>query len=433
MIHHLHLLMNPDDDPATGERRSLQSCRPKAHKGKKCDTQFCKSGFPLDNQLTDIPLIVCECIARHHHLETRGQKSMLGEVLPARNGAWLNAGPRALVAFTADNADIKFPFRVPIQQETHEVLLFDIKRHPKCGSLDPLDQALDMQAVMAAIAGYFGGYTSKMQPIGERQVKQLRESTERKVEGERSRGAAADFQTYARRLVKDLELKGTIRTAVEGMKLSLHGIEESDLGAAECIRTFPTVTFPATLLLKREETETNKLSGVQKKETSVIAALYHGRGDKHRMYKEAPFDLLYGFRGHQDAVDLLSPYEMLLHYSWVRIMPPTNLEAMSRAEWTSAGEQYREECREARMRGDYKPGEHYIAIEGEGRILMPDLPELHGLRNCWCWEARPRPHLPTWSFAKVPRLQFSPEENARLLSVYTVSYTHLTLPTNREV
>ena len=69
------------------------------------------------------------------------------------------------------------------------------------------------------------------------------------------------------------------------------------------------------------------------------------------------------------------------------------------------------------------PGEHYIAIEGEDRILMPDLPELHGLRNCWCWEARPRPHLPTWSFAKVPRLQFSPEENARLLSVYMRPWT----------
>ena len=54
---------------------------------------------------------------------------------------------------------------------------------------------------------------------------------------------------------------------------------------------------------------------------------------------------------------------------------------------------------------------------------MPDLPELHGLRNCWCWEARHRPHLPTWSFAKVPRLQFSPEENARLLSVYMRPWT----------
>ena len=127
-----------------------------------------------------------------------------------------------------------------------------------------------------------------MQPIGEKQVKQLREATERKVQGEPSRGAAEDFKLYARRLVKDLELKGTVRTAVEGMNLSLHWSEESDVLAAECIRTFPTATFPATLLLKGEEAETEKLSGVQRKEVSigndpgpsVIAALHHGWGER---------------------------------------------------------------------------------------------------------------------------------------------------------
>ena len=75
------------------------------------------------------------------------------------------------------------------------------------------------------------------------------------------------------------------------------------------------------------------------------------------------------------------------------------------------------------MRGNQKPGEHYVAIEGEDWILLPNLPELYGLRHCWCWEARPRPHHPTWSFAKVPRLQFSPEENARLLSFYMRPWT----------
>ena len=110
---------------------------------------------------------------------------MLGDILPARNDAWLNAGPGALVAFSADNADIKFPWRVPIQDETHELHLFDIRRQSNCGSQSTLSQALDMQAVMATIAGYFGGYTSKMQPIGERETRMMREAAERKVEGEK--------------------------------------------------------------------------------------------------------------------------------------------------------------------------------------------------------------------------------------------------------
>ena len=106
-----------------------------------------------------------------------------------------------------------------------------------------------------------------------------------------------------------------------------------------------------------------------------------------------------------------------------RIFPPTNALARSRAEWTAEGRKYNEECREIRMRGHYKPGEHYTALPGEDRILMPDLRELKGLRHCWCWQERPRPHLPTWSFAKVPRLQFSPKENARLMSVYMRPWT----------
>ena len=100
---------------------------------------------------------------------------MLGDILLARNDAWLHAGPRALIAFTADNADIKFPLRLPIQEETHEVLPLDVKRHAFCGALEPCEQARDMQEVIAAIAGYFGGYSSKMQSIGERERERERE------------------------------------------------------------------------------------------------------------------------------------------------------------------------------------------------------------------------------------------------------------------
>ena len=112
---------------------------------------------------------------------------MLGDILPARNEVWLNAGPHTLLAFTADNTDIKFPLRLPIQDETCETLLYDVKRHPYCGLRDPLEQALDMQAVLFAIAGHFGGYTSKMQPIGERETQQLREAAQRTVEGGKRR------------------------------------------------------------------------------------------------------------------------------------------------------------------------------------------------------------------------------------------------------
>ena len=57
---------------------------------------------------------------------------------------------------------------------------------------------------------------------------------------------------YSRRLVKDLEAEGIIRTAVKSVNLALHA-DHKDVLMAECIRTFPSVTFPASWLLRREE------------------------------------------------------------------------------------------------------------------------------------------------------------------------------------
>ena len=155
-----------------------------------------------------------------------------------------------------------------------------------------------------------------------------------------TRSCCRRLQTYSRRLVRDLEIKGIVRTAVEGTDLSLHAAH-TDILQAECVRTFPTVRFPANELLKREEIETLKKSGV-----SIIAALHHGHGVKHRMFAEPPIDLMYGFRGNKYDVDLLSPYEMLLWWALARIVPPTRFADCPRLERTPAGRAYTNICQE---------------------------------------------------------------------------------------
>ena len=89
--HHIHPLVNPDDDSEEGERQSFQSCRPRLKEGQKNDLQACKAGFPLEVEITEVPLLICDCIAQARALPTSGPRSMLGDVLPRRNGAWLNA------------------------------------------------------------------------------------------------------------------------------------------------------------------------------------------------------------------------------------------------------------------------------------------------------------------------------------------------------
>ena len=74
MNHHIH-----PRNPQTGERRPLSSC---CKKGKP---NVCKHGFPLDEEVTDRPLLVCECIADLKGLCKSGPRSLLGTILPERD------------------------------------------------------------------------------------------------------------------------------------------------------------------------------------------------------------------------------------------------------------------------------------------------------------------------------------------------------------
>ena len=307
MNHHIHPIVNPN----TGERRPLHSCC------KKGAPNICKGGFPLDNEMTDLPLVVCACVAEIKNLCQSGPRSLLGTILPSRNDPWLNAGPSAWMYFTGDNGDIKFPHRLPILPQTHEKLpIFSARWRSCCYSSNALQMAYDMQAGQSVAAGYFGGYSAKMQEIGTKELTRLREAIERKVAGSKQPPGPKAFQEYSRRLVRDLEAKGIIRTAVEALNLSTHAAQK-DVLSAECMRTFPSVTFPANLLLKREEVETGKVKG-----RPIIAAVYHGRGEGRKTYIEAPFDLMYGFRGNKDVVDLYSLFEMLRYWSMEKVHAP---------------------------------------------------------------------------------------------------------------
>ena len=87
-----------------------------------------KAGFPLDNEMTDHALLVCPCVAANLGVAASGPRSLIGCILPIRNDPWLNAAPITWAEFAGDNGDIKFPLRVPILPETHEVRLYDVQR-----------------------------------------------------------------------------------------------------------------------------------------------------------------------------------------------------------------------------------------------------------------------------------------------------------------
>ena len=242
---------------------------------------------------------------------------MLGAALPVRNNAWLNAGPPAWIAFSADNGDIKFPMKLPIIPETHEkTRLFDINRQTCCEGVSDLDLFYQTQATQAMAAGYFGGYTAKMQDIGRLELQRMEKTLHRSYANSSGHETPQQqFVKLSKRLLKDLEAKGIVRTAVETTNLALHA-NHYDKSRAECFRTFPTVTFPVTQLLCREEIENNRKGGA-----SAITGVRSN--SQHKSYTDAPADLLYGFRSTGQGVQTLSVFEMLRYWSIERIGTPT--------------------------------------------------------------------------------------------------------------
>ena len=116
-----------------------------------------------------------------------------------------------------------------------------------------LQYLYEMTAIQSMIAGYCRGYSSNLQDICSIELKRLREALERKVDRMTRLPLPREFQEYSKRLLKGLEAKSMVRAVVETLHLlSIFGTHP-DVLKAECIRTFPTITFPVAELLRREE------------------------------------------------------------------------------------------------------------------------------------------------------------------------------------
>ena len=153
-------------------------------------------------------LLVCLGFAEKRGLPTEGPRGQLGACLPRRNSEWLNPGPRALIAYTADNADLKFTYVLPMRKETHEGEEHCNTPEACCRSDQLHSMTCSQQAGQTGMAGYFAGYTSKQQPIGTKELGRMREAFERKTSVEPPGRALQEYAKMTKRVLKDLEQKG---------------------------------------------------------------------------------------------------------------------------------------------------------------------------------------------------------------------------------
>ena len=103
---------------------------------------------------------------------------------------------------------------------------------------------------------------------------------------------------------------------------------------------------------------------------------------------------MYGFRGVQRDLALLSPFEMIMQYSMEEVKPPNSTETNPNAMLTDKGLLYKEECSKAGRNPRYEAGVHYEVRPSGNRILLPVIDALGILRHKWFWERRRRPHVP---------------------------------------
>ena len=326
---------------ANGTRKPLAACQDKQHKGE------CKHGFPKTKVLTDKALVVCPGVAQKCGLRTSGRRNALGSILPSRNSPWLNGTHPAFTVAFGFNTDTSPNDRLPIIEETHDVSC--TRSCCKSGSTSQVSRATHRAQILTD--GYFGGYIVKAQPVGRYELKKCTDHMQ--VLRERiAVGLTPADQVCAvtRRVLTDLEMKGVLRGSVEVDNLCVN-LRKDDSLFQECIRTFQEVSLPGGAFLNRLETE---LHGVGGEFTRRIPPTR--RPTARPRYATAPLVDAYGFRGLDQRVLYLSPFEFFMYWEIKRVPEPFRKDCNAWSVWCDGGKEHYD---------DHKHDENFKLIAGK--------------------------------------------------------------------
>ena len=112
---------------------------------------------------------------------------------------------------------------------------------------------------------------------------------------------------------------------------------------------------------------------------------------------------MYGFRGSQHNVDLMSPFEMWRFWGIEKVLPPSRHYKIS--QYTAEGKRYAQKCRE-KTAADLQPGVHYTIQPGDDHAMLQQLAAIGSLPHRYTRVKRRVPVVPVWSQAKLPNSHF---------------------------
>ena len=113
--------------------------------------------------------VVCLGIAKQLELQCSGRRNALGSIAGPRQCAWFSATSALLAKVTKSNTNVQCNYRVPLLEVTHDA---DCKSEKCLGVKMRRRLFILAQRAMKQMTGYFGGYISKKQKMGQFELKQ---------------------------------------------------------------------------------------------------------------------------------------------------------------------------------------------------------------------------------------------------------------------
>jgi len=187
---------------------------------------------------------------------------------------------------------------------------------------------------MKQMTGYFGGYISKKQKMGQFELKKsigALQPLQEKLQERNLQSASSQLAHITNRMFVTLEGKGILRAATEEFMLSSRHKPHDPL-AAEFIRTFRHQHFHGKFYLDRFQALKD---GARQMNINILLP----RAD---MSKELPDQVaFYGFRNTHASLFYLSPWEFVQWFKYHRLQVPSlNYHG---TVWTPAGKAKKKE------------------------------------------------------------------------------------------
>ena len=256
---------------------------------------------------------MCRALAKKHGLKCSGRRNQLGNMIGKRSCEWQSGTLPVFAVLFRSNSHTLPNSRAPVLDITHEDSLCNNKKCKeslqKPGTLKSLAKLA--QRVCRECTGYHSGYTFKKQPIGVKYLDAAAETLNYVVDGMEAKTGAQKYHYMTHRMLQDLQHRCITRTMPEESNLAANW-DEHDVKKAEFIRTYLSVDFRGSALLRRYESE------ISEKPSRDLRKVLPKVGDKEvdeDLYLRC-FDDIYGFRGKNEGfsrhVFFLNPWEFLM-------------------------------------------------------------------------------------------------------------------------